>query len=88
MDEFVSQVEASNINYNPAFRNSNGVAYGLVEAAGLSHPSTHPRSVPGYNDIVYRRATNQDRLPPGGRCGVIPCEYPGGYPGGYPEYIY
>jgi RHS repeat-associated protein len=61
MDEFMNTVESSDVNYNFGRRNSNGVAYGFLEAAGISHPRgfQHPKRVQGYTRFVYEAATGK-----------------------------
>ncbi|MCG8346161.1 MAG: RHS repeat-associated core domain-containing protein, partial [Chloroflexales bacterium] len=63
MEKFIERLQTVKINDNPVFRNSNGVAYALVEAAGLPHPQKHLQTVIGYNDKVYQLVTDPPGIP-------------------------
>ena len=57
MENFKIEVMNAKIPYHPTRRNSNGVAYGYLAAAGLRHPQIWQHAanlVIGYNDTIYR----------------------------------
>lgn len=80
MNAFIERVNGKNhrniiVDYNLRSRNSNGVAYGLLEAAGIKHPTMwqHPKWVTGYTDEVYylvtERPPSERFCKPGRPCG-------------------
>jgi RHS repeat-associated protein len=56
MMAFKDMVNNARIRYSPRAVNSNGVAYGYVESAGITQPSTsqHVKPLLGYIDYIYR----------------------------------
>jgi RHS repeat-associated protein len=63
MRRFMDRIRTVHVNYNPLFRNSNGVAYALIESSGLEHPQHHPKRVIGYSSTVYDRIENPWEIP-------------------------
>ena len=86
MRQFEQQVNTARIRYNPRYRNSNGVAYGLLEIAGVPQANLfqHKAPIVGYDstiiDIVRGRGANQSlrrlwlRLPLAIRRAINPLE--------------